>query len=311
MRQARRWLARAGAALATIIIAVTTAIYAISEYRFRRHYEIAAHWPAHAGGGASSSSTPLDTAAINDGRRLAAIHGCTDCHGQNLAGRMFVDDPLIGHIATANLTRGRGGRASYAPADWERAIRHGVSADGRPLLVMPANEFNHLSDQDIADLVAFVLSVPPVDHELPRPTVGPLGRLLFVAGAIPAVPAEQIDQLARHIDRVTPAPTAEYGGYLAPGCTGCHGTGFSGGKIPGSPPNARPAGNLTPDSATGIGSWSEEDFVWALRRGVRPDGSSIDSTAMPIAFTRQMTDTELRALYKYLRTRPPRARGQR
>jgi hypothetical protein len=105
------------------------------------------------------------------------------------------------------------------------------------------------------------------------------------------------------------AETPEYGGYLAASCTGCHGPGFSGGSNP--EPGKPVVANITPDSATGIGAWTEEQFTTALRTAVRPDGTTIDSTAMPIAITRAMTDTELKAIYRFLRTVPPKAHGGR
>jgi mono/diheme cytochrome c family protein len=91
-------------------------------------------------------------------------------------------------------------------------------------------------------------------------------------------------------------------------CAGCHGERFGGGPIPGAPPSWKPAANLTP---TGLGHYSAEDFVRALRTAVRPDGSTIDPS-MPVAsITRHMDDLELRALYAYLRTLPPRPYGAR
>ena len=102
-------------------------------------------------------------------------------------------------------------------------------------------------------------------------------------------------------------PTARYGAYLAAGCTGCHGPGDSGGKIPGTPPDWKPAANITP---AGIGHYTEADFIRALREGRRPNGAPIDSL-MPWRLTREMTDVELRALYAYLRTVPARPYGNR
>ena len=104
-----------------------------------------------------------------------------------------------------------------------------------------------------------------------------------------------------------PADTVEYGHYIAQvgGCTGCHGAGLSGGPIPGVPPDFPPAQNLTP---TGIGQWSDADIVRALRVGKRPDGTTINQF-MPWPYTASMTDTEMAALIKYLRSVPPRPTG--
>jgi mono/diheme cytochrome c family protein len=72
------------------------------------------------------------------------------------------------------------------------------------------------------------------------------------------------------------------------------------------PPDAFPRNppNLTPDSATGIGRWSEADFRRALREGIRPDGDSIHPF-MPWRQFRRMSEEDLRAIWTYLRTLEP------
>ena len=70
-------------------------------------------------------------------------------------------------------------------------------------------------------------------------------------------------------------------------------------------PGARPTANLTP---TGLGNWSEADFVRAMRTGRRPDGSAID-TSMPWPYFAQMSDVELRAIWAFLSLVPPRLSG--
>jgi mono/diheme cytochrome c family protein len=102
--------------------------------------------------------------------------------------------------------------------------------------------------------------------------------------------------------------TVEYGDYLAKvGCSGCHGAGYGGGKIPGTPPDFPVTANLTP---TGIGHYTYETFTSVLRTGVRPDGSKLHPM-MPIASTKLMTEVELAATWKYLRSLPPRPMGSR
>ena len=110
-----------------------------------------------------------------------------------------------------------------------------------------------------------------------------------------------------HVATMPPAATVEYGHYMAQvgGCLGCHGSGLSGGAIPGVPPDYPKAQNITP---TGIGRWSDAEVIRALRVGKRPDGTTI-STFMPWPYTAQMTDIEIAALIKYLRSVPPRATG--
>src|SRR6185436_13701711 len=114
---------------------------------------------------------------------------------------------------------------------------------------------------------------PAVTRERPATELHFLGKALWTFGQLPLYDADRIDHQKSPPVQVAMGPTAEYGHYLANvgGCTGCHGTGLSGGKIPGTPPEWKPAANLTP---TGIGSWTPDDFKRALREGKRPDGTA-------------------------------------
>jgi mono/diheme cytochrome c family protein len=133
----------------------------------------------------------------------------------------------------------------------------------------------------------------------------------MVTGQIEFISAEAIDHNARHPDPPPPALNADYGKHLLEtGCVGCHGPNFSGGKIPGTPPDWPEARNLTPDPVTGIGKWTEADFFRALRTGKRPDGDSIRAP-MPWQATAQMTDEEIRSIWLHLRRLPARKMGGR
>lgn len=250
-----------------------------------------------------------DPAQVERGRHLAVTRGCTDCHGDDLAGRVVIDAGPIGLYVAANLTAAGAGAGMDANI-FEHAVRHGVGRDGRPLRFMPATDFAGMGDDDVAALFAYVQSVPPASKLLPETRIGPLGRVLYLFDQIPVlITAQAVDHAAASAPRAAPiaAATADYGRYLASGCTGCHGGRFAGGRIPGAPPEIPIAANLTPDPS-GLGGWSEVDFVRAIREGKRPDGSDIDPF-MPWKSLGQMTDTELRALHAYLQSLPPLPRG--
>jgi mono/diheme cytochrome c family protein len=286
-----RWTARVVGALVALLVVGVGAVYGVSASRISRTYAVRAH-PIPV------SSEP---AVIEHGRRLAAIKGCTECHGANMAGHMMIDDPMFGRIATANLTAGRDGGMMSAEA-FELALRHGVRADGRSLLVMPSQEMANLSDEDVGALYSYLKTLPAVNAPVVEPQVGPLGRVLSVAGAFELTPARAIAQDAPHKPAPPVGVTPEYGAYLALGCTGCHRMDFTGGPMPGAPPGAPIVANLTPDQDEGIGRWSEDDFVTALTTGQRPDAGPINGDFMPVKMTAQMTETEKRAIYRYLRT---------
>ena len=296
VRTPLRWAARIAGGLAGALVIAYGAVHLISVRKARASVVVAPHF--------APAVDYTDPALVAEGQRVATIRGCVDCHAANLGGKLMIDDPLIGKVYTANLTTGKGGRGSeMTPEDWELAIRHGVRRDGSKLAVMPAPEFATLTDRDIAAIVAFVRTIPPVDNIQPRPTLGPLGRALHVAGELDAYPAGKMAHPMSHRASITPSVSLEFGEYVAHGCTGCHNPSFSGGKIPGTPPSFPKAANITPDSAAGIGRWTEADFIRALREGVRPDGTRLDPF-MPVQLTKHMTDTELRAAYLYLRSIP-------
>lgn len=301
MKSVMKWAGRIVGGLLVLVIVALAAVYGLSEYRMRKTYEVS---PAPL----AFQPTPD---AVQKGARLAVVRGCTDCHGEKLGGKQFFDEMPVGRLFASNLTSGSGGvGATYTDQDWVRAIRHGVGPDGKPLLFMPAHEFNPMGDEDLGALIAYIKSLPPVENPPTENAVGPLGRVLFLAGQLPLLPVEMIDHDAPRKAAPPPGATAEYGAYLATGCTGCHGAGFGGGKIPGTPPDWPAAANLTPDPETGIGKWTEQDFFRALREGKRPDGRELNPI-MPWKATAQLTDDEIRAVWLHLRSLPAKPLGSR
>jgi cytochrome c553 len=289
-------------ALVALVVVAAVGLYIVSQRHIDERLTVAGH----------PVSVPTDSLSIARGQHIAtAISKCAECHGRNLAGTKFIDVPPVGTLYAKNLTRGRGGiGAAMSDLDWERAIRHGVAPDGRKLLFMPSEEFHHMNDDDFTALVAYLKSVPPVDQEWPASKVGPVGRALYLKGDLPLLPAEAIDHQVAHAKAVPPGATLEYGKYVVSvgGCQSCHGPTLSGGHIPGTPPEWKPAANLTP---AGIGKYTEEDFFRALREGKRPGGTMLDTVYMPVRWTRLMTDDETRAVFMFLKTVPPKEYGGR
>jgi mono/diheme cytochrome c family protein len=255
-------------------------------------------------------TAPTDAASVARGEHvLRALAKCHDCHGQDLGGAQFIDDPVFMRIFAPNLTSGRGGVGStYSDADLERAIRHGLAKDGRRLIIMPAQEYQHLSDEDLGALVAYLRSLAPVDREPTPLVVGPIARALLAGGVVQVFGADVVTHADEVVASVPVDTTVAYGKYIGDvGCAGCHGATYGGGKIPGAPPEFKPPANLTP---TGIGHYTFADFERALREGLRPDGSKLDPM-MPVHATRLMTPVEMAATWKYLRTLAPREYGSR
>lgn len=292
-----KWIKRIALGLVSVIVLLALVVFAVSEAKIRKTYEITT---------AVSLNVTKDPAQIARGQHLVtAVAKCTDCHTEDLGGRIFIEPGPMGTVSAGNLTAGKGGvLASYTDAQLERAIRHGVRSNGRGLLIMPSDEYQNLGDADVAAIIAYLRSVPPVNRELPRTKVGPIGRGLLAFG-VPLVPAARIDHKRPPASRaaVPPVgPTLEYGRYLVSvgGCRGCHGPNLVG--APGHGANEPDAPNITP--AGSIGRWTEADFTRALRTGTRPDGSKI-SEVMPWKSMARHTDDELHAIWLYLRTVPP------
>jgi cytochrome c553 len=246
-----------------------------------------------------------DAAEIERGRHLAATRGCSDCHGDDYAGRVLIEGSPMGRFDGANLTR----LGDRDPAEIERAIRQGLRADGTSLMLMPTIDYAGLSDSDTAALIAFLQSLPAKGEATPAVAPGLMPRLLWLFGKFPLISHEQIEGRAIERRERTPAATAEYGAYVAQVCQGCHNPSFTGGPMAGAPPEAPPPANLT-SHASGLAGWNEADFVKAMRSGERPDGRVLDPF-MPWPTFARMTDDELAALWRYLSTLPPMPKGSR
>jgi mono/diheme cytochrome c family protein len=251
---------------------------------------------------------PADSASIDRGKHFArAITKCVACHGDDLGGEVMIDNVLLGRVASVNLTKGTGGRGNLlTDAQIVTAIRHGVGGDGRPLYIMPSATYQYLGDDDVAAIVAYVRSVPPVNRAEPVSRLGPLGRVLVATGKLQLSEAFEIDHTTKRQSVPTAGPTAEYGKYLVTvgACKVCHGPTLSGGEIEG-PPSPVPAANITPE---GLKAYDEASFFRALREGKRPGGTPINPV-MPWKLTREMNDVEIRAVWNYLQTVPPKAFG--
>jgi hypothetical protein len=182
---------------------------------------------------------------------------------------------------------------------------------------MPIAAIRGLARADLADLIAYLSQVPPVDGKQPVSTFTSLARIMGYFGLGTPIPAAIIDHHAP-LRELAPesGPTLEYGEYLAQiACAPCHGENLSGGFREVSETFAKnvlkqpPAGNLTPHEE-GIAVWTEDDFVNAIRRGRRPDGSLIDPEWMGWArISSAISDDELQGLWVYLRSLEPRATG--
>jgi mono/diheme cytochrome c family protein len=272
---------------------------------------------------------PRDAAHVQKGQFLYERSLlCWDCHGSQgshspsepqAGGREFNMTgigPGFGYVYGTNVTPDVDtGIGAWSDGEVVRAIREGISSDGHLIFPVMAYQFYHgLSDDDVLSLVAYLRSLPPVR----RPT--PARHLSFAAKALIAVGALKPESPIVSAVAGPPAgPTATWGEYLAwhrAGCAECHSPRdprtatlddtrpLAGGLFPFPEEGFETTGsNLTRDTATGIGAWTEEQFGAALRTGVRPNGA-VMLPFMPWPAYSQWSPDDVRALWLYLRSLP-------
>ena len=265
-----------------------------------------------------------DSLVVARGRYLAfGPAKCANCHSAKdaeTALRQGVEVPLsggrefvlpVGTFRMPNLTPdAETGIGRRTDAELVRLIRHGVRHDGRAAL--PFMEFQNLADEDVVALLSYLRSRPPVRHAVPDHDFTLMGRVLAAFVIEPKGPNGTPPQHAPS------GSTVERGKYLVMNvaeCASCHTkrsmrTGeytaplLSGGaELPDDEDSTRVlvTPNLTPDARTGrMAHWSEDQFVGRFRSGRVYAGSH-----MPWEAFARMSDDDLRAIYRYLRTVPP------
>jgi mono/diheme cytochrome c family protein len=234
------------------------------------------------------------------GERIVNVrNGCIDCHATDLAGRTFLSDPAMGSYHSANLT-------PYGLKEWTNdeianAIHFGIGRDGKPLQFMPALEFNALSKQDLASVIAYLRQLPEVERDRQPITIGPLAKVLYSFDQIPALLSTYYLDLNKDFStKPVEAPTKEFGSYLAnSACIGCHNPQFSGGPIQGAPPEWAAAADIRFGTK---GDWTEEKFMQCMLSGVSPTTGETMKFPMPVNIVKNMNETELKALWAYLST---------
>jgi cytochrome c553 len=275
-----RWLRIGLYSFVGILVAALVVVYALSERKLRRTY------PA----GGRDIAIPTDAASVTEGKRLAQIRGCAGgCHGQEIEGEVFVDNPLLARVVAPNLSVAM---REYSTPQLEAIIRGGVRPNGRSVIIMPSDMFSPLTDQDLGKIIAYLRSVPPKTGPTREARVGPLARLMFVMGKFEPV-ADGVHRAAI-LTKEFPLPSDPnaHGAYLARTvCTECHGLDLRG--QPGRSPDLSIAA-----------SYSPAQFTQLMRTG-KPRVERELKLMSGVARRRfsHFTDAEIAALHKYLLAR--------
>jgi mono/diheme cytochrome c family protein len=226
----------------------------------------------------------VSSASVANGKRLYSAKGCVDCHGADLRGGLTMSEATGHPVISRDLTAPWTFRGGASPESVFQRLTTGMAP-----APMPA--YADLSARERWDLVAFLES---------RRRIAP-GQ----SGAELAGPGQQSDQAAR-------------GRYLVHAwtCGLCH-TEVSAKGIyrddrylaGGIRTVAHPHGvfisrNLTPDSETGLGDWSEAEIALAIREG-RARGRLLNAWGMPWIFLHSLSQDDAMAIARYLKTLPP------
>jgi mono/diheme cytochrome c family protein len=278
MKSTLKWTGITVGAVIGLIVLATSLLYAAGRMRLYKKYDVSV----------APVVLPGDPESLQEGKRIFQYRGCEACHGEQLQGLVYMDNPALGQVITPNLTAGMGGIAPLrTDVDLVRAIRHGLRPDGTPLLFMPSTEFYFLSDSDLGKVLAYIRSMPPVDKETQPSVLSFTGFIAMnIVTGLTFLPAELIPH-----DEAPPTMPQ-------PGVT------LSGGEIPGFPTEWPATPNLTPGSGSRLPAWGEAGFIHILRNGQK-HGRSINPLYMPWKSYRHMTNDELRAVYLYLISQPP------
>ncbi len=227
-----------------------------------------------------------DAGAVARGQHIARTAGCLHCHGEQLQGRNFYDDPKIARINAPNLSLLRD---EFTDAQLERIIRHGIKRDGTTAWIMPAEMLQNLSDSDLSDLIAYVRSVPAQPGPMRETRIHLLGRVGILAGKLAPV-VTKVASAPQHPAGLPVSELGRRGEYLVKTrCTECHGTRLEGWDFLNVPPMIVAA------------AYNEAQLRDLLHAGVmlgnRPPGLMSETSKARFS---GFDDAELKAIYTYL-----------
>lgn len=275
-------------------------------------------------------AVPATAANLENGKYLVDnVAACLHCHSQRDYNRSTA--PIVPG------TEGMGGEAfdqkkgfpgafyasnitPYGIGEWSdnelfHAITTGISKDGRPLFpIMPYHAYGSLDQSDITDMMAYIRTLKAIENDVKQSEADfPFSlilRTLPEAANLSLKPNREV--------------SVAYGRYLytMASCGECHDTMQDGQKLAGrsgAGGNAFPlptggitySANITPHIETGIGSWSEDDFLrkfkgyaYSVFNPPKIESNTFNSV-MPWTAYGNMDSVDIRAIYKYMQTLPP------
>jgi mono/diheme cytochrome c family protein len=265
-------------------------------------------------------AAPPDPAAVARGKYIFDAANCVGCHtdtargGARLAGGKAIETPF-GAYYSRNITPDPElGIGSWNEDAFHRALREGIAPSGAHYFAaFPFTSFTRMTDQDVADLFAYLRTQPPAAvenraHDVPFPfdarfSMVPWRALYFTPGAFTADPDHDAFW--------------NRGAYLVTAvahCPECHSPRnvlgaiesdrlFGGGTLAG--PGVHYAPNITSDPQDGIGKWRTEDVIAVLKLGALPNGEFVGAPMSGVVEgTKQLTDEDRLAIATYIKSLP-------
>ncbi len=259
---------------------------------------------------------------VERGRKLVTTL-CVMCHMNHetglLTGQQMLDAPVeFGKIYSQNITQDK----TYGIGNWTDAellylLRTGIKKDGQYAPPYMA-KLPHMADEDVESVIAFLRSDDPLvaPQSVPDTPCEPS----FLTKFLSRVAFKPLPMPKEKVQLPDTADLVKFGRYLAINfdCWACHSADFKTMNVmePELTPGFFGGGNkplnmegevmltmnLTPDKETGIGNWTEEQFIRAVKYGLKDGEPALRYPMLPFA---TLTDYEAKAIFAYLKTIPP------
>jgi mono/diheme cytochrome c family protein len=271
----------------------------------------------------SSPALAVTPAELARGKYVFGATGGCGCHTEpkgpiNAGGRKF--DGPFGTVYSANITPdSKTGIGAWTDEQIITAIRLGRRPNGERILpIHPFTSFNGMAEEDLKALVAFLRTVPPINRpNTPKKITVPMFESVFLPAWLMAFAAKETPPPAAPVSGVA---RGEYLVHAVAHCGECHtprsamtmavdNSRFLAGNEKKTGPEGQATPNITPDKATGLGDWTEEQIVTYLGTGNRPDGDvagglMAENIQGTLAGFKDMTRADLTAIARYLKSIP-------
>lgn len=259
---------------------------------------------------------------VVQGDKIANVQ-CKFCHhgaDGKMTGRFLSDlPPDFGEIHSANITQSKEhGIGNWTDGELLYFLRTGVRKNGQYApIYMP--KYTHMSDEDLKCIIAWLRSDQPQVQASEIPTVKPSPS--FLVKFLCLVAFKPLEYPAAPIKSPDTTDAKEYGKYLVLGryeCWSCHSADFKtlnfvepektvgfcqGGNVMYTLNGKKIyTANITQCEKTGIGTWTEDDFMRSMHESKNKAGRNLRYPMMPYT---ALTNEEVKAIWQYLRTVPP------